>query len=43
LGRCLHSAEHLTNGELLIEEEPLHQRRGDGDRARRDACRLSVA
>ena len=43
LGRRLHSAEHLSNRELLIEEESLHQRRGDRDGARRDARRLAVA
>ena len=43
LGRRLHSAEHLSNRELLIEEESLHQRRGDRDSARSDARRLAVA
>ena len=43
LRRRLHPAEHLPDGELLVEEEPFHQRRGDGDRARRDAGRLAVA
>ena len=42
LGWRLHSAEHLSNGELLVEEEPLHQWRGDGDSARRDAGRLAI-
>jgi hypothetical protein len=42
LGRCLHPAEHLSNGELLVKEESLDQRRGDGDSAGRDAGRLSV-
>ena len=43
LGRRLHPAEHLPNCKLLVEEESLHQRRGDGDGARRDAGRLAVA
>ena len=43
LGRRLHSAEHLSNGEFLVEEESLHLRRGDRDGARRDAGCLFVA
>ena len=43
LWRRLHPAEHLPDGELLVEEESFHQRRGDGDGARRDAGRLAVA
>jgi hypothetical protein len=39
----LHFAEHLSNGELLIEEESFHLWRRDRDRARCDACRLAVA
>jgi hypothetical protein len=43
LGRRLHLAEHLPNGELLVEEESLDMRCGDGDGAGCDAGRLSVA
>ena len=43
LGRRLHLPEHLANGKLLVEEEPLAQRRGDGHGARRDADRLATA
>lgn len=43
LGRRLHPAEHLSNGELLVKEESLDQRCGDGDSAGRDAGRLAVA
>ena len=43
LGRRLHLAEHLADGELLVEEEPLAQRRADGHRARRDAGRIPAA
>lgn len=43
LGRCLHLAEHLPDGKLLVEEESLDRRCGDGDGAGRDAGRLSVA
>ena len=43
LGWRLQSAEHLPNGELLIEEESLHEWRADRDGARRDARRLVVA
>ena len=43
LGRSLHLAEHLPNGELLVKEQSLDLRCGDGDSARRDACRLAVA
>ena len=43
LRRRLHFAEHLSDGELLVEEEPLAQRRGERDGARRDADRLSSA
>jgi hypothetical protein len=43
LGRRLHPAEHLPYRELLVEEESLHERRRDRDRARRDAGRLAVA
>lgn len=43
LGRRLHLAEHLPNGELLVKEESLDQWCGDGDSASRDAGRLSVA
>ena len=43
LGRRLHSAEHLPDGELLVQEESLHLRRRDGDSTRRDAGRLAVA
>jgi hypothetical protein len=43
LGRCLHLAEHLPDGKLLVKEESLDLRCGDGDSAGRDAGRLSVA
>ena len=43
LGRRLHLAEHLADGELLVKEKSLAQRRGDGHGARRDAGRLSTA
>jgi len=43
LGRRLHLAEHLPNGELLVKEESLDLRCGDGDSAGRDAGRLSIA
>jgi hypothetical protein len=43
LGRGLHLAEHLPNGELLVEEESLDVRCGDENGAGRDAGRLSVA
>jgi len=43
LGRRLHPTEHLPDGELLVQEESLHQRRGDRHGARRDAGRLAVA
>ena len=43
LGRRLHLAEHLPNCELLVKEESLDMRCGDGDGAGRDAGRLSVA
>jgi hypothetical protein len=43
LGRALHLAEHLSDGELVVEEEPLHLRRRDRDGARRDARHLAVA
>lgn len=43
LGRGLHFAEHLSDGELLVEEESFHLRRRDRDGARCDACRLAVA
>ena len=43
LGRRLHLAEHLADGELLVEEQPLAQLCGDGHGARRDAGRLAAA
>ena len=43
LWRRLHLTEHLTDGELFVEKEPLAQRRGDGHGAGRDADRLSTA
>ena len=43
LGRRLHSAEHLSNGKLLVEKESLHLRGGDRDSTRRNAGRLIVA
>lgn len=43
LGWRLHPAEHLSNGELLVEEESFHEWGGDSDSARRDAGRLFVA
>ena len=43
LGRRLHPAEHLSDRELLVEEESLHLRRRDRDRARGYACCLAVA
>jgi hypothetical protein len=42
-GRGLHFAEHLSDGELLVEEESFYLRRRDRDGARRDARRLAVA
>ena len=42
LRRCLHLAEHLPDGELLVEEESLDRRCGDGDGASRDAGRLAA-
>ena len=42
-GRCLHLAEHLSDRELLVQEESFHLRRRDRDGARRDARRLAVA
>ena len=43
LRQRLHLAEHLTDGELLVQEEPLAQRCGDGHGARRDAGGLAAA
>jgi hypothetical protein len=43
LGRGLHFAEHLSNGELFVEEESLDLGRGDRDGACRDAGRLAIA
>jgi hypothetical protein len=43
LGRRLHLTEHLSNGELLVEEESLAVRRSEGNGTRRDAGRLSAA
>ena len=42
-GRRLHFAEHLSDRELLVEEEPFHLRCRDRDRARCDARSLAVA
>lgn len=42
-GRGLHLAEHLSDGELLVEEESFHLRRRESDGARCDACSLAVA
>lgn len=42
-GRGLHLAEHLPDGELLVEEESLDVRRADVDGAGRDAGRLPAA
>ncbi len=42
MGRGLHFAEHLSDGELLVEEESLDLWRGDSDCACRDAGRLAV-
>ena len=39
----MHFAEHLSDGELLVEEESFHLRSRDRDGARRDARRLAVA
>jgi hypothetical protein len=43
LGRRLQFAEHLPDGELVVEEQSLHLWRRDRDGARRDARRLAVA
>ena len=43
LRRRLHLVEHLTDGELLIQEELLTQRCSDGHGARRDAGGLAAA
>jgi hypothetical protein len=43
LWRRLHLAEHLPNGELLVEEESLDLWCGDEDGAGRNAGSLSVA
>ena len=43
LWRRLHPAEHLSDRELLVEEESLNLRRRDRHCARRYAGRLSVA
>ena len=43
MGRRLHLAEHLPNGELLVKEESLDHRCSDGDSAGRNAGRFSVA
>ncbi len=42
LWRRLQLTEHLADGELLVEEEPLAQQGGDGHGAGRDADRLST-
>jgi len=43
LERRLHLGEHLTNGKLLIGEERLAQRCGDGHGACRNANHLATA
>jgi hypothetical protein len=43
LRRRLHLAEHLSYGELLVEEEPLGERCGEGDVACRNARDLPAA
>ena len=42
-GRRLHLAEHLSDGELFVQEESFHLRCRNRDGARRDTCRLAVA
>jgi hypothetical protein len=41
--RRLHFAEHLSDRELLVQEQSFHLRRRDRDGARRDTCGLAVA